>query len=402
MKILVLLETNWLEKGPAQHHHLMDRLSEKGHEIHVIDYDILWREKKWSLIKKRKVFRNVGRSCQGARVTVIRPTTVNLPILEYASVGYFHMLEIIREVNSFKPDILVGFDILNTYIGLKIAKAKKLPFVYYLIDSLHTLIPVKQLQPIGKFLEMKTLQQSDMVLVINEELRRYAINLGADPSKTYVIRAGIDSRRFNPDVGEFRVRKKYGIKSDDIVLFFMGWLYNFSGLKEVACSLMDYKTKPNIKLLVVGKGDLYEELLKLKMDGLNDRLILVDWQPYEKIPEFIAASDICLLPAYNNEVMRHIVPIKMYEYMACGKPVIATRLPGIMKEFGEGNGVIYVEKPEEVLKKAVELAEDRQKMRELGIKAAEYVQKYSWEAITDQFEELLEDLANNKGNKKVT
>ena len=277
MKILVLLETNWLEKGPAQHHHLMDRLSERGHEIHVIDYDILWREKKWSLIKKRKVFRNVSRSCQGARVTVIRPTTVNLPILEYASVGHFHMLETIREVNSFKPDILVGFDILNTYIGLKIAKAKKIPFVYYLIDSLHTLIPVKQLQPIGKFLEMKTLQQSDMVLVINEELRRYAINLGADPSKTYVIRAGIDSKRFNPNISGFRIREKYGIKNGDIVLFFMGWLYNFSGLKEVAYSLIDYKGNPNIKLLLVGKGDLYDELLKLKIGWLNDRLILVEW-----------------------------------------------------------------------------------------------------------------------------
>jgi len=306
------------------------------------------------------------------------------------------MLEIIREVNSFKPDILVGFDILNTYIGLKIAKAKKLPFVYYLIDSLHTLIPVKQLQPIGKFLEMKTLQQSDMVLVINEELRRYAINLGADPSKTYVIRAGIDSKRFNPNISGFRIREKYGIKNEDIVLFFMGWLYNFSGLKEVAYSLIDYKGNPNIKLLLVGKGDLYDELLKLKIDWLNDRLILVNWQPYEKIPEFIAASDICLLPAYNNEVMRYIVPIKMYEYMACGKPVIATRLPGIMKEFGEGNGVIYVERPEDVLKKAVELAEDRQKLRKLGMKAARHVQRYNWETITDQFERLLNGLAKNE------
>ncbi|MDI6847454.1 MAG: glycosyltransferase [Candidatus Bathyarchaeia archaeon] len=51
--------------------------------------------------------------------------------------------------------------------------------------------------------------------------------------------------------------------------------------------------------------------------------------------------------------MRNIVPIKMYEYMACGKPVIVTKLPGIMKEFGHNNGVVYVNQPLEVLKKVV-------------------------------------------------
>lgn len=55
----------------------------------------------------------------------------------------------------------------------------------------------------------------------------------------------------------------------------------------------------------------------------------------------------------NNDVMRNIVPIKMYEYMACGKPVIVTKLPGIMKEFGHNNGVVYVNQPLEVLKKVV-------------------------------------------------
>ena len=67
-----------------------------------------------------------------------------------------------------------------------------------------------------------------------------------------------------------------------------------------------------------------------------------------------------------------------------------------MKEFGEGNGVIYVEKPEEVLKKAVKVAEDGQKLRKLRMRTSKYVQRYSWEAITNQFEELLKELVNNK------
>ena len=74
---------------------------------------------------------------------------------------------------------------------------------------------------------------------------------------------------------------------------------------------------------------------------MDNQVILTGKQPYECIPKFLAAADICLLPAYPTEkIIQDIVPIKMYEYMAMGKPVITTKLPGVMKEFGEDRGVI--------------------------------------------------------------
>jgi len=87
--------------------------------------------------------------------------------------------------------------------------------------------------------------------------------------------------------------------------------------------------KQTVKLIIVGEGDAFEDLLRLSEDyDLGGQLILTGKQPYEKIPEFIAAADICLLPAYPDEtIMQDIVPIKLYEYMAMGKPVITTRLP---------------------------------------------------------------------------
>ena len=85
------------------------------------------------------------------------------------------------------------------------------------------------------------------------------------------------------------------------------------------------------------------------------RSYLVGKKPYNEIPDFLAAADICILPAYpDEEIMQDIVPIKIYEYMAMGKPVITTMLPGIMKEFGEENGISYVNKPSEVLMKTYE------------------------------------------------
>ena len=80
----------------------------------------------------------------------------------------------------------------------------------------------------------------------------------------------------------------------------------------------------------------------------------------------------------------------MYEYMAMGKPVITTKLPCVMKEFGEGNGVIYVNKPEEVLKKAIELIENGT-LKEYGLKARKFVEKCNWDDIVAEFEDILEE-----------
>lgn len=396
MRILAVIETDLVEKGPHQTHHLLERLSMKGHEIRIIDYEINWRRRKRkSLISEKIVIKSFHKATDISKVTLIRPRIVYIPLLDYASEIFYYGREIFEQVKLFKPDVVIGFSILNTYIAMKFAKRYDIPFVYYLIDAQHTQIPEPFLRPIGKFIESMIIRNADRILVINDELAKYAAKLGGSPTKIHVLRAGIDYTRFNPSIDGKKIRVKHGIQEDEIVLFFMGWLYTFSGLKEVANSLINHHGKTKIRLMVLGKGDLYDELVKMKSQ-LGNRLILIDWQPYYKVPEYIAAADICLLPAYNNEVMRHIVPIKMYEYMACGKPVIATRLPGIMKEFGEENGVIYVEKPEDVLGKVVELANKKEQIKELGMKATKYVQRYDWNAITKQFEEFLLELAKGK------
>lgn len=207
-----------------------------------------------------------------------------------------------------------------------------------------------------------------------------------------MIRAGIDHELFATHVDSQAVRRQYGIAEHDKVLFFMGWLYQFSGLKEVLVELAKLGREDlGVKLLIVGDGDAFEELQRMRTDlGLENRVTLAGKQPHEKMPEFIAASDVCLLPAYNNKIMCDIVPIKMYEYMAMGKPVISTRLPGIMKEFGSDNGVLYVERPQDALGKAMEIIKAGTSEAH-GEKARQFVRDNDWGTVVDQFEETLLD-----------
>jgi glycosyltransferase involved in cell wall biosynthesis len=397
VKILIVQESDWLKRGPHQQHQLADRLSLRGHQIRVIDYEIRWREQeKGGLYSKRQVFDNVSKINAEAKVTVIRPGIIKISLLDYISLIFTHRREINRQIDEFKPDVIVGFGILNSYLALRAVKRKRIPFVYYWIDVLHRLIPFRPLQSIGRMAEQKVLRQADKVLTINDKLKDYVVTLGAVADKTEVIRAGIDVEQFKPSADFGDIRGKYGLKKTDIVLFFMGWLYHFSGLKEVAAKLAEANDE-RLKLLIVGEGDAFEELKEIRdKNNLQNNIILIGQQSYAQMPALISAADICLLPAYPREkVMQDIVPIKLYEYMAMGKTVISTRLPGVMREFGEDNGVIYIDEPEGAIDEAKRLIEYG-KISELGVKARAFVLKYSWDSITDRFEKILKEVIKEK------
>ena len=176
----------------------------------------------------------------------------------------------------------------------------------------------------------------------------------------------------------------------------MGWIYEFAGMKELARTLGENKEKyPNFKILIVGDGDAFDEMVSIKEEyNLGDQLILTGKQPYTKIPEYLSSADFCLLPAYIDEpIMQDIVPIKLYEYLAMKKVVIASELPGISKEFGYGHGIEYVQKAEEVLDLAKNIIDNGQ-YDKIASAGREYVQNNDWEAIVDKFEKAMKNLLN--------
>ncbi len=170
----------------------MDRMALRGHDIHVIDHEYLWKDDN---------------------------------------------KEIKKQIEEFNPDVIIAFGILNAYLGMRQAKKNNVPFIYYLIDHLHTLLPGKFKRSIAKQFERATLKGADKILVINKGLKDYAVEMGGDINKISVIPAGVDIDTFNPQVDGSAIREKYGIKKDDVLLFFMGWIYEFSGMKEVTESI---------------------------------------------------------------------------------------------------------------------------------------------------------------------
>lgn len=402
MRILIIQETDWLGRYPAQQHHLAEMMALRGHEVRAIDYELLWKTQgRKELLAKRKVFNNVAKIHKDANITVIRPGFIKMPGLDYVSMLFSHKREVQRQINEFGPDVIVGFGILNSYSASRAVRKTRIPFIYYWIDALHLLIPTKPFRNLGKLVEGAALKRADKVLVINDRLKDLVIRMGAPEKRTHVLRAGIDLRQFDTGIDGNTIRKRYGIDERDVVLFFMGFLYQFAGLKEVALKLAE-SGDSRLKFVIVGEGDAYTELKAIQDKyNLEHRIVLAGKKPYHEIPGFIATSDVCLLPSYPwEQTMQDIVPIKMYEYMAMKKPVIATRLPGVMREFGEDNGVVYVDKPEDVVAKAINLVQNGV-VDELGSRARSLVEGNSWDKITDAFEKILEEAIKEKQNERV-
>lgn len=395
MKILITQDTDWITRFPGQQHHIAERLQKKGHVVQVIDYDIMWKNKPFSgfISKKQDFF--VSKVLSDINVHVIRPRIIKVPIIDYLSMFYTYYREISIVIDEFKPDIIIGHSILTNYLSLKLAKQKKIPFIFHMTDAQHTMIPYHFLRSTGKRIEQKNLQGANSVIVINEILKDYAISMGANPEKTFVIRAGIDHERYNPEKYSLKLRERYHFSSNDVIILFIGWLYHFSGVKELIEEFNKIAVEnPKLKILICGEGDVFFDIKSLvNKYNLNSKIILTGKIPFDDVPEHIFISDVCVLPAYVNDTMKHIVPIKMYEYMIMGKPVVATKLPGIFKEFGSNNGVTYITESNDAIYSILKLISEG-KLKENGKKARDGVKYLNWDNITGQFEKVLYDTVN--------
>jgi UDP-N-acetylglucosamine:LPS N-acetylglucosamine transferase len=197
MRLLFIQETDWLKRYPAQQHHLAELMMLRGHNVLAIDYELSWRQNNHKgIISKRKIFTGINKIHPEAKITIIRPGFVKLPVLDYASMLFSHRREIKRQIKEFSPDAIIGFGILNSMTAVRLVKNTDIPFLYYWLDVLHLLIQNRIFRPIGKFIEHYALKRADTSLAINEKLHELIVKLGAPPDRTKTIKAGIDFNKF--------------------------------------------------------------------------------------------------------------------------------------------------------------------------------------------------------------
>ncbi|MEO0088981.1 MAG: glycosyltransferase family 4 protein [candidate division WOR-3 bacterium] len=200
------------------------------------------------------------------------------------------------------------------------------------------------------------------------------------PGEYWIIPNGVNINLFNPNIKPWEEYLNYYPR-----LLFVGRFEPRKGLKYLLQALPIIKKEfPNFLLLVVGKGVLgysYQEYLSSEV---KENVIFCGAVPLEKLPKFYATCNIFVAPSIGAESFG----IVLLEAMACGKPIVASNIPGY-QEILENNKEGFLVKPcdyQEIAKKVIELAKDNRKREEMGRLGREKALNYSWEKISEQVE----------------
>jgi glycosyltransferase involved in cell wall biosynthesis len=226
----------------------------------------------------------------------------------------------------------------------------------------------------------------DHISVVSPVDKKLFESEGTPGSKMTVVPNGVDTGTFRPDSeGGESVRKQYGIGAKDNLIMYMGSLKFFPNVDAVDSILKRIYPAarvrvPNIRLMITGPGS--ENLVgsippEVVSTGVVDRSLL---------PAHINAADICIAPLRFGSGTR----FKILEWMACGRPVIATRKAAEGIDVRDGEDIILEDAIERYPQRISELCGDpgfRQKLGDNGRNLVE--SRYSWEVCVSPMEKWL-------------
>lgn len=180
-------------------------------------------------------------------------------------------------------------------------------------------MPIRVLRALAEFLY----RSCDHAVVVTPAFRKDLVSKWAVPSeKISIVENGVETDLFTPDGGGDTAKRALGIQGRFVVSYIgtLGLAHGLSTVLQGAAQLQ--ATFPEIVFLFVGEGADKERLVSLTRDKGLSNVLFLPQQPREKIPSFIRASDICLVPLRKADVFKTVIPTKMLEFMACGRPVI--------------------------------------------------------------------------------
>lgn len=343
MNILVVHETEYIKKVVFEYQIIPELWASRGHKVFVVDFETAWHRKSFfDLVSHTKLIRNVRRSGKKKGVTLIRPAFVKIPVISRFTAGISHYFTFKKIIKRNKIDIMFLYSVpTNGLQALWAARSAKIPVYFRLLDVLHEIVPwSKILAGPTLFLERLVYKRVDELSAITPKLTNYALSLGANKGTTSYLPSGYDSDLFYPKSKNPELMKKYGLRQTDQIILFAGTLYNFSGLDIVLRYFAKHKKEfPRTKFLIVGHGQQTACLKSIiEENNLHKEVILTGFINYDILNDYLNLADICINPFAINKITNIIFPAKIYQYLACSKPVIATRLPGLIDIFPDNGG----------------------------------------------------------------
>ena len=306
------------------------------------------------------------------------------------------LFELISLMRRQRYDIVHTHNSKAGFIGRLAARITEVPIVVHTIHgfAFHEFEkPPRQILFI--LLERFAARFADKLITVSEPLKQWGLRLGIGKKEQYItIYDGIEINRFILDVNIGQKRQEFGIKAADLVVGVVSKLWEGKGHRCILQAAQKVVKKvPDVRFMFVGEGYLRKELEELTQKlGLSDYVIFTGFRT--DVPEVTAIFDIAILASFYEGLGRVLL-----EAMVLGKPVIATRVGGIVDVVEDGEtGILVAPNDADALAKAlIRLLKDgelRMRMGEAG--RAKIDAKFSARVMVNQIQKVYEELLIKK------
>lgn len=215
------------------------------------------------------------------------------------------------------------------------------------------------------------------LVVISDGLKKAFVKSGFPEQRIITAPDGFDPVEFVIPETKAEMRQKLRVPHDRKIVLYAGQLFEWKGV-DILVQAAQY-LHDGILVLVV--GGTTEDLARIKKLDQCGRVRFEGFKPRKEIPGYLRAADIAILPNKKDRGMSEFYtsPLKLFEYMAAGLPIVASDLPSIREILNETNSVLVEPDHARALATAItRLADDPVKMLQLGRCALRDSAQYSW------------------------
>lgn len=228
------------------------------------------------------------------------------------------------------------------------------------------------------------LKKAERYVVVNSIIKNDFVKAGFSPEKILVAPNGVDLSLFAGTESKGELRKSFGLPENKKIIAYVGKYKTMAmdkGVDELVASFASaMKNHSDYHLLIVGLAeDEKAELVNL-LDSASvpkEAFTLVAHVPQAEVARYIRLADVLVMnypdtPYYAN----YMSPMKMFEYMASGNPIVATDLPSIREVLNESNAILVRPNDVKSLEEGIERAFNRS---EIAAQALRDVESYTWD-----------------------
>jgi glycosyltransferase involved in cell wall biosynthesis len=249
-----------------------------------------------------------------------------------------------RRIASFKPDFVYKRHAKYDFGTVIAARHSGVPLILevncvYAGPSLQDHEPASFPKMLART-ERWIFEHADYTITVSTALKREVADI-APRARPVVMSNGVNHRLFVPNESQrLATRARLNVREGEVVVGFVGTLWKWHGLELLIDAFSQLPRSSDMHLLIVGDGEMRLPIESMCRERhLDDRVIFAGRVSHAEVAQYVAAMDITVLPAEHRT---HASPMKVIEYMAAAKPVVAPRLANLQEIVTDGvDGLLF-------------------------------------------------------------